>query len=468
MKLMLFNRDLRAIDNTALIAAIDGVTPVVACFIVTPQQWAEHDLAPIQADLIFRRLKELEKELSALNIPLLVASADNFDGANQWLVEFCAKHDIGDIYLNRDYEFNERQRVEQLKALATKNGVNVHAFDDKCMLLPGSVLNKQGGYFKVFTPFRKAWQIQFSRADVVKPPVSAPCTTDFPGLNSLEECFTYPRQDSRRYHVVTESILTRLRQFSDESVRNYHNERDIPAINGTSQLSPYLAIGALSVRQCIARLYYDAEGESLSEGAQVWLSELIWREFYQHLIHFEPKLSKYKGYLEWEKGLRWPGEDVWFERWCEGKTGYPIVDAAMQQLNQTGWMHNRLRMIVASFLTKDLNIDWRRGERYFMSKLVDGDFAANNGGWQWCASTGCDGQPYFRIFNPITQGERFDAQGEFIRTWLPELSDVPNKFIHKPWMWPHFDGVAYPAPIVDHKTQREITLALYKEAKDQY
>lgn len=468
MKLMLFNRDLRTIDNTALIAAIDGVTPVVACFIIAPQQWAEHDLAPIQADLIFRRLRELENELSALNIPLLVASADNFDGANQWLVELCTKHDIGDIYLNRDYEFNERQRVEQLELLAATNGISVNAFHDKCMLLPGSVLNKQGGYFKVFTPFRKAWQNQFSRAEVVKPPVSAPCTADFQGLSSLEECFTYPRQDSRQYHVSTDSILTRLRQFSDESVRNYHNERDIPAIDGTSQLSPYLAIGALSVRQCIARLYYDAEGEPLSEGAQVWLSELIWREFYQHLTHFEPKLSKHKGYLEWEKGLRWPGEDVWFDRWCEGKTGYPIVDAAMQQLNQTGWMHNRLRMIVASFLTKDLNIDWRRGERYFMSKLVDGDFAANNGGWQWCASTGCDGQPYFRIFNPITQGERFDSQGEFVRTWLPELRDVPNKFIHKPWTWPHFGDVAYPAPIVDHKTQREITLALYKEAKDQY
>lgn len=468
MKLVLFNRDLRTIDNTALIAAIDGETPVVACFIVTPQQWAQHDLAPIQADLIFRRLKELETELSALNIPLVFANSGNFGTANQWLVEFCSDHDISDIYLNRDYEFNERVRVEQLELLAAKSGVAVSAFDDKCMLIPGSVLNKQGGYFKVFTPFRKAWQNQFSRVDVTKPPVSAPCPSSFQQSATLEESFTYPRVDSSQYHVETDAILARLRQFSDDSVRNYHNERDVPAIDGTSQLSPYLAIGALSVRQCIARLYYDAQGEPLTEGAQVWLSELIWREFYQHLTHFEPKLSKSKGYLEWEKWLRWPGDDEWFERWCEGKTGYPIVDAAMQQLNQTGWMHNRLRMIVASFLTKDLNIDWRRGERYFMSKLVDGDFAANNGGWQWCASTGCDGQPYFRIFNPITQGERFDTQGEFIRSWLPELRDVPNKFIHKPWTWPHFEGVDYPLPIVDHKTQREITLALYKEAKDQY
>lgn len=468
MKLVLFNRDLRTIDNTALITAIDGETPVVACFIVTPEQWAQHDLAPMQADLIFRRLKELETELSTLNIPLVFANTDNFDTANQWLVEFCSNQGINDIYLNRDYEYNERMRVEQLELLAAKSDIGVSVFDDKCMLIPGSVLNKQGGYFKVFTPFRKAWQNQFSRVDVTKPPVSAPCASDFQQSMTLEESFTYPREDSGQYHAETDAILARLRQFSDDSVCNYHNERDVPAIDGTSQLSPYLAIGALSVRQCIARLYYDAQGEPLSEGAQVWLSELIWREFYQHLTHFEPKLSKHMGYLEWEKWLRWPGEDEWFERWCEGRTGYPIVDAAMHQLNQTGWMHNRLRMIVASFLTKDLNIDWRRGERYFMSKLVDGDFAANNGGWQWCASTGCDGQPYFRIFNPITQGERFDIQGEFIRSWLPALREVPNKFIHKPWTWQHFDGVDYPPPIVDHKTQREITLALYKEAKDKY
>lgn len=468
MKLVLFNRDLRTIDNTALNTAIDGQTPVVGCFIVTPQQWTQHDLAPIQADLIFRRLKEIESELRELNVPLLFAYATDFDSANQWLIDFCRQYDVTDIYLNKDYELNERRRAEQLGLLGNSVGVTVHLFDDKCMLPPGSVLNKQGGYFKVFTPFRKAWQLQFSRVEVSKPTVSVPCRIDLPSAPSLEECFTYPRQDSGEYFIATEDILTRLRHFSDQSVGHYHSERDIPAIDGTSQLSPYLAIGALSVRQCIARLYYDAGSEPLSEGAQVWLSELIWREFYQHLVYFEPKLCKRKGYLEWETLLRWPGEDAWFERWCQGKTGYPIVDAAMQQLNQTGWMHNRLRMIVASFLTKDLHIDWRRGERYFLSRLIDGDFAANNGGWQWCASTGCDGQPYFRIFNPITQGERFDAQGEFVRTWLPELRDVPNRFIHKPWTWPDFHRVAYPEPIVDHKTQREITLALYKEAKDQF
>ncbi|WP_394150153.1 deoxyribodipyrimidine photo-lyase [Vibrio maritimus] len=468
MRLVLFNRDLRAIDNTALIEAIDGTTPVIGCYIVTPKQWEQHDLSPMQADLIYRRLGELESELSDINVPLIYGCSDNFSSANDWLISYCLKQSVTDIYLNSDYEFNEVQRATSLSQAASTHNISVHTFSDKCMLAPGTVLNKQGGYFKVFTPFRKAWQNQFSYAEVRKPKVSVEVFLPQEVSATLDDVFDYPRQDSSQWLVSTKDILARLRQFSDESARYYNTERDIPSIDGTSQLSPYLAIGALSVRQCIARLYYDSGNEALSEGAQVWLSELIWREFYQHLTHFEPKLSKHHGYLDWERALRWPGKDSWFERWCEGKTGYPIVDAAMQQLNQTGWMHNRLRMIVASFLTKDLNIDWRRGERYFMSKLVDGDFAANNGGWQWCASTGCDGQPYFRIFNPITQGERFDSQGEFIRTWLPELRGVPNKFIHKPWTWSEFASLAYPEPIVDHKTQREITLALYKEAKDQF
>lgn len=216
----------------------------------------------------------------------------------------------------------------------------------------------------------------------------------------------------------------------------------------------------------MARLYAESKMGFLSQGAQTWLSELIWREFYQHLLTFEPKLCKGKDFLYWGRYVKWWQEHDHFERWCRGETGYPIVDAAMRQLNQTGWMHNRLRMIVASFLTKDLHIDWRWGERYFMSKLIDGDYAANNGGWQWCASTGCDGQPYFRIFNPITQGEKFDESGVFIRHWIPELSSVPDKYIHAPWLWAGVNSVLYPSPIVDHKAEREVTLDMYKQARD--
>lgn len=218
------------------------------------------------------------------------------------------------------------------------------------------------------------------------------------------QTFDYPRVDSQSWPVDFETIRNQLRDFCREQVQNYHQLRDFPAREGTSVLSPYLAIGALSARQCVARLYRESSMGALSEGAQVWLSELIWREFYQHLVAIEPNISKSRDFHEWGSRLEWWNDNEKFQRWCEGTTGYPIVDAAMRQLNQTGWMHNRLRMIVASFLTKNLHIDWRWGERYFMSKLIDGDYAANNGGWQWCASTGCDGQPYFRIFNPVSQG----------------------------------------------------------------
>ncbi|MFA0439967.1 deoxyribodipyrimidine photo-lyase [Vibrio sp. 10N.286.49.C2] len=467
-KLVLFNRDLRTVDNTALINAIDGETPVVGLFIATPQQWQQHDLAPIQADLVYRRLTVLSRELDALNIPLLYHECEDFDTANDWIINTVKELDIDSVFMNLDHEVNEIQRTLDLAARLQSISKKLITFDDKCVLRPGTVLNKQGKNFKVFTPFKNAWKSQFTLPLIQKPAISVAVDIPLPHQFSPTRPFSYPRVSSQDWPIETDDIIQRLREYCHDRVADYHNDRDFPSIDGTSQLSPYLAIGALSVRQCVARLYYDAKGEALSAGAEIWLSELIWREFYQHLLHFEPKLSRHEGYLPWEKNLVWQGSQDYFSCWSTGQTGYPIVDAAMRQLNATGWMHNRLRMVVASFLVKDLHIDWRQGEAYFMSKLIDGDLASNNGGWQWCASTGCDGQPYFRIFNPISQGERFDAHGEFVRQWIPELSDVPNRYIHQPWKWASFQSLDYPEPIVDHKTQREITLSVYKEAKDQH
>jgi deoxyribodipyrimidine photo-lyase len=230
-------------------------------------------------------------------------------------------------------------------------------------------------------------------------------------------------------------------------------------------LSAYLAIGVISAQQAMARLQLEA-GDSLwqeKSGAAVWLSELIWREFYKHILVAYPNLIKHQPFQQDTANIVWGNNPKWFQAWCEGKTGYPIVDAAMRQLNETGWMHNRLRMIVASFLVKDLQIDWRWGEAYFMSKLIDGDFAANNGGWQWAASTGTDAAPYFRIFNPVTQSERFDPKGEFIRLMVPELSKLNDKQIH----WPHPlpMSIQYVRPVVDHAKARLLTLAMFKAVK---
>lgn len=407
MRLVWFRRDLRSFDNTALTAALNSGDPVAAMYIATPEQWYQHHLAPIQADLIWRRLAELQQELAALNVPLFYQQVADFQAAAVAVSQLAKTLNATQVLANRDYELDEQQRDQSAQQLLSEQGITWSTFDDKCVLPPGSVRTKQGEFFKVFTPFKRAWLTLFQPPVIGKNRPAA--LWDVPSALTEwvwhpEQTFDYPRVDSTPWAADFETVRAQLRDFCRERVQDYHQARDFPAQEGTSSLSPYLAIGVLSARQCVARLYRESSMGELSEGAQVWLSELIWREFYQHLVAIEPNLSKSRDFVEWGARLEWWNDNEKFQLWCEGKTGYPIVDAAMRQLNQTGWMHNRLRMIVASFLTKDLHIDWRWGERYFMSRLIDGDYAANNGGWQWCASTGCDGQPYFRIFNPVSQG----------------------------------------------------------------
>ncbi|HCG8516055.1 deoxyribodipyrimidine photo-lyase [Vibrio parahaemolyticus] len=471
MILVWFRRDLRTLDHTALKAALDTGQPVVACFVATPEQWQEHHMAPMQADLIARRLEHVHQELTELNIPLLYKEVPRFDDCTKVICDWADKLNATAVMVNINYEVNEVELDRKVSQTLDNRGVEFHAFHDKCVHAPTTVLNKQGEYFKVFTPFKRAWLQKFSLPTVSKPqkqnelPSEQLAAVKQDGFDA-DFTFSYPRESSEAWCASTNDILKQLRTFARERSDGYQMKRDFPAIDGTSQLSPYLAIGALSPRQCIARLYAENSQPDLSEGKATWLSEIIWREFYQHLLVFEPKLVKGRGFIDWEDKIQWSYDEQAFECWKTGTTGYPIVDAAMRQLNQTGWMHNRLRMIVASFLTKDLHIDWRWGEEYFMSKLVDGDFAANNGGWQWSASTGCDGQPYFRIFNPISQGEKFDSDGQFVRHWVPEIKSVPNKFVHKPWTWEGFSLLEYHKPMVDHKVEREITLRLFKSAKE--
>ncbi|MFH0231255.1 deoxyribodipyrimidine photo-lyase [Vibrio diabolicus] len=471
MILVWFRRDLRTLDHTALKAALDSGQPVVACFIATPEQWREHHMAPMQADLIARRLEYLNDELESLNVPFLYKEVPSFSDCTEVISEWAKTLEATSVMANIHYEVNERELDAQVSEALASHDIDFELFHDKCVHPPTTVLNKQGEYFKVFTPFKRAWLTQFQMPAVTKPQEQAPLSSKLleqlePIRFSSDFTFSYPRESSEDWFASTNDVLKQLREFARERSDAYKEDRDFPAIDGTSQLSPYLAIGALSPRQCIARLYAENQQNDLTEGKATWLSELIWREFYQHLLVFEPKLVKGKGFIDWEDKIQWSYDEQAFERWKTGSTGYPIVDAAMRQLNQTGWMHNRLRMVVASFLTKDLHIDWRWGEAYFMSKLVDGDFAANNGGWQWSASTGCDGQPYFRIFNPISQGEKFDSDGQFVRHWVPEIKSVPNKYIHKPWTWEGFSLLEYHKPMVDHKTEREITLRLFKSAKE--
>lgn len=466
--LIWFRNDLRVIDNKALSSACaDPHAKVIALFTATPEQWQQHDVSPRQIAFIHRHLVELQRSLAELGIPLVCQTEANFMEAAKWVLNYAKEHQAQALFFNRQYEWNEKQRDEWL--VKQPHGMHIHAFDDFLLLPPGSVTNQKGEMYQVYTPFRRAFLTQLTITDYRS--LRAPEKRAEP-LQIAENLTLFPHEPvdiAPHFPIGEKAALTRLRHFCTQHVTHYLQDRDIPSISGTSQLSPYLAIGVLSPRQCLNRL--QAQNPQVFDhpdsGAFTWLNELIWREFYSHLLVAFPRLNRHQPFIQWTQYIHWNNSSTDFTAWKTGQTGYPIVDAAMRQLNQTGWMHNRLRMIVASFLVKDLLIDWRKGEKYFMSQLIDGSLAANNGGWQWSASTGVDASPWFRIFNPTTQGKKFDSQGVFIRHWLPELSLVPDKYIHSPHEWASINNVTlnYPTPIVDHKQARLATLAAFEAGK---
>ncbi|WP_368541596.1 deoxyribodipyrimidine photo-lyase [Enterobacter soli] len=464
--LVWFRADLRVHDNIALAAACRAKDArVLGLFIATPGQWQEHEMAPRQAAFLNAHLNDLQQALAEKGIPLLYEEVSDFAAQAQKVQEICEKQDVTHLFYNYQYEFNEQQRDRQLeKALDV---VVCQGFDDSVMLPPGSVMTGSREMYKVFTPFKNAFikRLKESLPEcVAAPSARGDALTDLPELT-----FDYPQKDfdEALFPATEKAAIAQLRSFCKHGAAEYEARRDFPAVDGTSRLSACLALGVLSPRQCLHRLLAEQPRALEGEGGAVWLNELIWREFYRHLMTYHPALCKHRPFIRWTDKVSWQHNDKHLKAWQDGATGYPIVDAAMRQLNETGWMHNRLRMITASFLVKDLLIDWRIGERYFISQLIDGDLAANNGGWQWAASTGTDAAPYFRIFNPTTQGQKFDADGEFIRRWLPELKDVPAKAVHEPWAWAEKQGVTldYPRPIVDHKQARVATLAAYEAAR---
>ncbi|WP_318373180.1 deoxyribodipyrimidine photo-lyase [Enterobacter sp.] len=466
--LVWFRADLRVNDNFALAAACRNPhARVLALFIATPQQWENHLMAPRQAACMQAQLNDLQQSLAERGIPLIFKEVDDFAASLEVVKELCEAQQVTHLFYNYQYEINERQRDRAVEKLLPE--VVFQGFDDSVLLAPGSVVTGNHQMYKVFTPFKNAF-LRRLREDLPEC-VPAPKVREGGALSDplTPIGLNYPQQgfDPELFPCSEKAAIARLREFCQQGAGEYEARRDFPAIDGTSRLSVCLAIGSLSPRQCLHRLLKE-QPDALGGGAgAVWLSELIWREFYRHLMTFHPELCKHQPFIDWTRRVQWQDNDAHFRAWQEGNTGYPIVDAAMRQMNETGWMHNRLRMITASFLVKDLLIDWRAGERYFMSQLIDGDLAANNGGWQWAASTGNDSAPYFRIFNPTTQGERFDKDGEFIRRYIPALAKVPAAALHEPWNWADKQGVTldYPRPIVDHKKARVATLAAYEAAR---
>ena len=465
--LVWFRADLRLHDNLALAAACrDPHAQVLALYIATPQQWAAHAMAPRQAAYLAAQLNALRQALAEKNIPLIFHEVADFAASIEVVRSVCKRHAVTHLFYNYQYEFNERQRDRQVEHSLVDTVCQ--GFDDSVILPPGAVVTGNHEMYKVFTPYKNAWlrRLREHLPECVRAPAprNAPAVIAGPAIT-----LTYPQQpfDPALFPADENTAIQRLRQFCQQGASEYESQRDFPAIEGTSRLSACLTVGVLSPRQCLHRLLAEQPAALDGGAGSVWLNELIWREFYRHLMTYYPRLCQHQPFIKWTDNVRWHDAPAALTAWQRGQTGYPIVDAAMRQLNATGWMHNRLRMIVASFLVKDLLIDWREGERYFMSQLVDGCLAANNGGWQWAASTGTDAAPYFRIFNPTTQGERFDKSGAFIRQWLPELAAVPDSAIHQPWTWAEKQGggLDYPRPIVNHSEARVATLAAYEAAK---
>lgn len=363
------------------------------------------------------------------------------------------------LFYNEDYEPAARERDAKVAAALARGGVTVRSSIDHVYFGADEIARDDGSPYKIFTPYRARWLA--AAWERPRPPVDSLRAARGKLLDreAIGETRAVPAPEdfgfasSARYPRCSEAVAHRLlNAFAKDAIARYAANRDFPAADGTSHLSPQLRAGTIGVRTCV----------EAARASETWLSELVWREFYQMILARFPHVEN-SPFLTAARKIAWRDAPAEFEAWCNGVTGYPIVDAAMRQLNQTGWMHNRLRMIAASFLTKDLLIDWRAGERYFERRLADADLAQNNGGWQWSASTGTDAVPYFRIFNPVTQSKRFDPDGEFIRAWLPELRDVPARFIHAPWSMPK-PPEAYPAPLVNHDVARRRALEVYAAA----
>lgn len=451
MQIVWFRKDLRIHDNPALTQACQN-GPVTAVYFITPKQWQQHDVAPIQIDFIEKALNHLAQSLATLGIELVVKTVDLFSDIPSALATLCENVNASSVLANSEVEVDEIDRDIKVQQF----GIDLKLFQGDCILNPGEVLTQQGTIFKVFTPFKINWLKQVQGLDLT--PYAKP-TGEKPDVKALSPdpiIIEMDKKDSSAWQASEDEAQAHLIDFLDQHAEYYHLKRDFPAKPGTSKLSPYLALGLISAKQCLFAIlnrYPDAL-ENAKNGISTWVNELVWREFYRHIMVLNPRLGKGENYNELGNRIDWQNDPRLFKAWCEGKTGYPFVDAAMQQLIQTGWMHNRLRMVCASFLTKHLLIDWRWGEAFFKRHLIDGDLASNNGGWQWAASTGCDAQPYFRIFNPIIQSQKFDPNGQFISIYNQALGHLSDKQIHFPVN-----------PVVEHKVARLTALDLFSVLK---
>jgi deoxyribodipyrimidine photo-lyase len=455
-------RDLRLTDNQALESALEQAESVIPVFILDPILLASKYASEKRLAFLLEGLRSLDADLHLRGSYLIVRRGDPLEELQRLWVESEAEA----VFAEPDVSPYANRRDGNISRLLPLIWCGSPA-----VRVPGTVLKADGDPYTVFTPFSRAWKSlpglqagqTFRAPERIRTPAGIP-TLSIPGEPSMAPTapFSAGEAEARR----------RLARFvSRDGIYHYASGRDRQDLEGTSGLSPYLRFGMLSPRQVVStalRAMELAPDAQAQKSAETWLNELIWRDFYIHILYHFPHVRRGNFRMQ---HVRWENNREHFAAWCAGQTGYPVVDAAMRQLVESGWMHNRSRMIVASFLTKDLLIDWRWGERFFMQHLMDGDPAANNGGWQWTAGTGTDAAPYFRIFNPLSQSLKHDPEGAYIRRWLPELRLVPAEYIHEPWKMP-LDvqrasgcviGQDYPSPVIDHAAAKERTLHAYQK-----
>jgi deoxyribodipyrimidine photo-lyase len=466
--LMWFRSDLRIDDNPALLEAAYSCDELIGVYIFSQKQWSLHHESNVKQDFLIQNLITLEKQLKKLNIPLIVLMTDTFQELPEDLQKFINTHQIKSCHWNNEFGVNENKRDDAVEVLLSANSIQISRHHDQVIYEPGFLRTGQDKPFSVFTPFKRRWIENFSMSfldleQADKPLKKTSLTSDLSALK-LDKSHEV---NMDAWPAGEVNALARLQEFLDHKINNYSESRNTPILDGTSRISAYLALGIISPRRCIleALKLNNFEFTSGSLGICKWVDEIVWREFYRNIMHSFPKVSCNKPFQDYTRDIPWRHSSEEIEAFKTGNTGFPIIDAAIKQMLSEGWMHNRLRMIVAMFFTKNMLHDWRIGEQFFMEHLIDGDFASNNGGWQWSASTGTDAAPYFRIFNPITQSQNFDPTGEFIKKFIPELSDIPLQNIHQPTQ-DLFSESDYPKPILDLKESRKRAILVFKETRD--
>ena len=468
--LVWFRSDLRVDDNPALRYACTHSKEVHCLYIYSPKQFQIHNEANCKIQFVIENLKSLEKSLKKLNIPLTILHSNGFYDIPNKISEIIHDRSINNVFWNNQFGLDEEKRDKNVIETLQEQNINHISFDDQVVFAPGKFKTGEGKPYSVFTPFKKRWienfdidhlDIEFNYTAQKKINLSS-------NISNFDFSFNAEHSvDMSLWPIGENNAHDILKDYLNNHVINYAKDRNDPIIDGTSRLSPYLALGIISSRRCIleALKNNNFEVDSGEKGITKWIDEVIWREFYKNIMFSFPRVSKGKPFQEYSNNIKWRYDESEFEAWKNGKTGFPFIDAAMRQLRNEGWMHNRLRMVVAMFFTKNMLHDWRLGEAFFMQNLIDGDFSSNNGGWQWSSSTGTDAAPYFRIFNPLTQSKNFDKDGLFIKKYVPELNTLDKNEIHDPSNKIRAD-LNYPTQILDLKQSRLRAIDAFKAAKN--